>query len=66
MYVITLSLHEAILKYPTHDQELYASVHVVKKWKHYLLEKDIVVHVDHQPLQYLLSQKKLLQARHYE
>jgi hypothetical protein len=37
----------------------------VKKWKHYLLGKETIVHSDHQPLQYLQSQTKLQQARHF-
>ena len=35
----------------------------VKKWKHYLMGKEIVIHIDHQPLQYLHSQTKLQQSR---
>eukprot|EP00253_Pinus_taeda_P034057 PITA_34057 len=43
-------LHWVIIKYPTYDKELYAMVQVVKKWKHYLMGKDIVIHIDHQSL----------------
>lgn len=44
--------HGVVLNYPTYDKELYAQVHVVKKWKHYLMVKR-VIHIIHQPLQYL-------------
>jgi len=37
----------------------------MKKWKHYLMGKVTVIHIDHQPLQYLHSQTKLQQSRHY-
>jgi len=37
----------------------------VKKWKHYLLGKETIIHIDHQPLQYLQSQTNLQQARHF-
>jgi hypothetical protein len=54
-----------VINYPTHDKELYALVQSVKKWKHYLLGKETIVHTDHQPLQYLQSQTKLQQARYF-
>jgi hypothetical protein len=56
----------AVINYPTYDKELYALVQSVKKWKHYLLGKETIVHTDHQPLQYLQSQTKLQQARHFK
>jgi hypothetical protein len=55
----------AMINYPTYDKELYALVQNVKKWKHYLLGKETIVHTDHQPLQYLQSQTKLQQDRHF-
>jgi hypothetical protein len=55
----------AVINYPTYDKELYALVQSVKKWKHYLLGKETIIHTDHQPLQYLQSQTKLQQARHF-
>jgi hypothetical protein len=55
----------AVINYPTYDNELYALVQSVKKWKHYLLGKETIIHTDHQPLQYLQSQSKLQQARHF-
>jgi hypothetical protein len=55
----------AIVNYPAYDKELYALVQSVKKWKHYLLGKETIIHIDHQPLQYLQSQTKLQQARNF-
>jgi hypothetical protein len=54
-----------VINYPTYDKELYAFIQIVKKCKHYLLGKEAIVHTDHQPLQYLQSQTKLQQARHF-
>jgi len=54
-----------IINYPTYDKELYALVQSVKNWKHYLFCKETIIHTDHQPLQYLHSQTKLQQSRHY-
>jgi hypothetical protein len=50
---------QAMINYPTYDNELYAFVQSVKKWKHYLMGKETTIHIDHQPLQYLQSQTKL-------
>ena len=44
---------------------MYALVQSVKKWKHYIMGKEIVIHTDHQPIQYLHSQTKLQQSRDY-
>jgi len=55
----------AVVNYPTYDKELYALVQCVKKWKRYLMGKETIIHTDHQPLQYLHSQTKLQQLRHY-
>ena len=54
-----------MINYPTYDKELYALVQSVKKWKHYLIGKETIIHTDHQPLQYLQSQTKLQQSRHF-
>jgi len=53
-----------VINYPTYDKELYALVQCVKKWKHYLMGKEIIIHTYHQALQYLQSQSKLQQSRH--
>eukprot|EP00253_Pinus_taeda_P015441 PITA_15441 len=49
---------QVAINYPTYDKELYALVQSVKKWKHYLIGKETIIHTDHQPLQYLQSQTK--------
>ena len=36
-----------VLKVFTYDHELYALVQAVKKWKHYLLSKEIMIHIDY-------------------
>lgn len=55
----------AIINYPTYDKELFALVQSVKKWKHYLMGKETIIHTNHQPLHYLHSQTKLQQSRHF-
>ena len=49
----------AIINYLTYDNDLYALVQSVKKWKHYLMGKKTIIYTDHQPLQYLQSQTKV-------
>lgn len=44
--------HGDILNYPTYDKELYAMVHAMKKWNHYLMGKETVIHEHHEQLQY--------------
>eukprot|EP00253_Pinus_taeda_P031869 PITA_31869 len=53
-----------VVNYPTYDKELYALVQSVKKWKHYLMGKETMIHTDHQPLQWLQSQSTLQQSQH--
>jgi len=47
------TFNQDVVNYPAYDKELYALVQSVKKWKHYLLEKETIIHTDHEPLQYL-------------
>jgi hypothetical protein len=47
------NFNQVVVNYPTYDKELYALVQSVKKWKHYLLWKETIIHIDHQPLRYL-------------
>jgi hypothetical protein len=59
------TFNQVFVNYPTYDKELYALVQSVKKWKHYLLGKETIIHIDHQPLQYLQAHTKLQQYRNY-
>ena len=54
-----------MINYLVYDKELYALVQSVKKWKHYLMGKETIIHTDHQPLQYFQSHTKLQQSRHF-
>ena len=49
----------AQLNYSVYDKELYALVHVLETWQHYLWPKEFVIHSDHEPLKYLKGQAKL-------
>ena len=52
--------------FPTYDKEIYSLVQSVKKWKHYLMGKETIVHTDNQPIQYLLSQNKIAPIKTFQ
>jgi hypothetical protein len=52
-----LKEHERI--YATHDLELEAIVHALKKWRHYLMGKWFEFRIDHNGLKYLFDQPTL-------
>jgi hypothetical protein len=54
-----------VINYPTYDKELYVLVQSVNKWKNYLMGKETTIHTNHHRLQYLQSQTKLQQSRHF-
>ena len=38
---------KVVTNYPTYYKELFPLVESVKKWKHYLMCKETVIHTDH-------------------
>ncbi len=52
-----LRLHEK--NYPTHDLELLAVVHALKKWRHYLLGQVFELVTDHKSLKWIFTQPDL-------
>jgi hypothetical protein len=56
------TFNQVVVNYPACDEEFYALVQSVKKWKHYLLGKETIIHIDHQPLQYLQEKTKMQQS----
>jgi hypothetical protein len=47
------------LNYSTYDKEVYALIHVLKTWQHYLWPKEFVIHSDHESLKHIIGQAKL-------
>ena len=52
-------LKEHEKNYPTHDLELAAIVHALRKWRHYLMGKRFELRTDHNGLKYLFDQSTL-------
>lgn len=52
-----LRVHEK--NYPTHDLELLAVVHALKKWRHYLLSQVFELVTDHKSLKWIFTQPEL-------
>jgi hypothetical protein len=53
------TFNQVVVNYTTYDKKLYALVQSINKLKHYLLGKETIIHIDHQPLQYLQEQTKI-------
>jgi hypothetical protein len=52
-------LKENEKNYATHDLELVAVVHPLRKWRHYLMGKKFELRTDHNGLKYLFDQPTL-------
>ena len=48
-------LNEAQQKWSTYEQELFAIVRMFKKWEHFLLQQEFILHSDHHALKFLQS-----------
>jgi hypothetical protein len=47
------------MNYSTYDKELYALVHILETWQHYLWPKEFVIHYYHESLKHIRGQAKL-------
>jgi hypothetical protein len=52
-------LKEHEKNYSTHDLELAAIVHALRKWRHYVMGKRFELRIDHNCLKYLFDQPTL-------
>jgi hypothetical protein len=54
-------LNDAKRKYLNYDKEFYAIIQDLKKWRHYLIPKEIILYIDNRALQFIIRQEKLNQ-----
>jgi hypothetical protein len=52
-------LSETKRRWPTHEKEMWAVIHYLKTWGHYIGSKDVVVWTDNVTLKYFSTQPKL-------
>jgi hypothetical protein len=52
-------LNKTERKWPTHEKEMWAVIHCLKTWGHYIGSKDVVVWTDNVTLKYFATQPKL-------
>jgi hypothetical protein len=53
------TLLDVFRKYHTYDKEMYSIVQACFQWRHYILGKQILIHTDHKPLQFMNTKGKL-------
>jgi hypothetical protein len=53
------NLSRPSLNYSTYDKELYALVHILETWQHYLWLEELVIDSDHESLKHMRGQAKL-------
>jgi hypothetical protein len=58
------TLLDIVRKFPTYDKEMYSIVQAYRRWRHYILGKETVIHTDHKPLHFMQTQGKLHNDRH--
>jgi len=44
------TLSDTVWKYPTYDKEIYSIAQACRQWKHYILGKETIIHIDDRPL----------------
>jgi hypothetical protein len=58
------TLSDIVRKYPTYDKEMYSIVQACLQWKHHILGKETIIHIDHKPLHFIHTQGKLQNDLH--
>jgi hypothetical protein len=60
------TLSDVVRRYPTYEKEMYSIVQECQQWKHYILGKETIIHIDQRPLEFMLTQGKLQNDQHHK
>lgn len=52
-------LLDVVCKYTTYDKDMYSTVQSSRQWKHYILGKETVIHIDHKPSWFIQMKRRL-------
>jgi hypothetical protein len=53
------TLFDVIHRYPTYENDMYSIVQSCRLWKHHIMGKETIIHIDHMPLQFIQTQGNL-------
>lgn len=59
-------LSDTVRKYSTYEKEMYGIVQAYQQWKHYILGKETIIHIDHRPLHFIQIQWKFPNDCHHK
>jgi hypothetical protein len=57
-------LSDTRLKWSTYDKKFYIVFHTLKKWEHYLINKDFILCFDHKALEFLNNKRRINNDMH--
>jgi hypothetical protein len=52
------TLSNVVPRYPIYEKYVYSIVHACQQWKNYILGKEMIIHIDHNPIQFMQTQGK--------
>jgi hypothetical protein len=58
------TLSDVVRKYPSYEKKMHSIVKTYFQWRHYILGKEIVIHTNHKPLQFMQTKGKLQNHHH--
>ena len=58
---LSRSLYNHELNWPIREKEFFAIVHILRKWRRYLLGTGFLLCTDHESLQYIMKEKVMKQ-----
>ena len=47
------TLLDVVHKYTNYDKEMYSIMQACHQWRHYIVGRETIIHIDHKPLQFI-------------